>query len=62
MFNPINNGVIFSMMRAFSKIPVSIVECGFLSNDEDLKLLQTDDYQIKIVDGITDAINEYYSL
>ena len=33
-------------------LPVIIVECGFLSNEEDVKLLQTEEYQEKIVLGI----------
>lgn len=43
-----------------TNIPVVIVECGFLSNGEDLRLLQTEDYQDKIVAGIIEGIQEYY--
>lgn len=43
-----------------TNIPVVIVECGFLSNAEDLRLLQTKDYQEKIVNGIVEGINEFY--
>ena len=43
-----------------TKIPVIIVECGFLSNEEDLRLLQMDEYQEKIVSGIVEAVEEYY--
>lgn len=44
-----------------TNIPVIIVECGFLSNVEDLKLLQTEEYQDKIVVGIVDGVKEFYS-
>ena len=42
------------------KIPVSIVECGFLSNIEETKLLITDEYQSKIAWGIYIGINNYF--
>ena len=41
-------------------IPVVIVECGFLSNPEDLKFLQTEEYQEKLVKGICEGIIEFY--
>ena len=41
-------------------LPVIIVECGFLSNAEDLQLLQTEEYQAKLVDGMVEAIENYY--
>ena len=43
-----------------TNIPVVIVECGFLSNEEDLRLLQTEEYQNKIVQGILEGIQEFY--
>ena len=43
-----------------TKIPVVIVECGFLSNSEDLRLLQTEEYQDKIVAGILEGVQEFY--
>ena len=42
-----------------TNMPVVIVECGFLSNSEDLKLLQTEEYQDKIVEGIMEGISNY---
>lgn len=43
------------------EIPTSIVECGFLSNLEEEKLLQQDDYQNKLAWGIyTGIINYFY--
>ncbi len=44
-----------------SKIPTTIVECGFLSNPEDLRLLQTEEYRAKLVSGIIEGVENYYS-
>lgn len=44
-----------------SKIPSVIVECGFLSNEEDLRLLLTEEYQMQIVNGIVEGIEKTYS-
>lgn len=41
-------------------IPLSIVECGFLSNAEEAKLLQQDEYQDKIAWGIYAGIINYF--
>ena len=43
------------------KIPTTIVECGFLSNEEEEKLLQDENYQSKLALGIYNGINEYFS-
>lgn len=43
-----------------SKIPSVIVECGFLSNYEETRLLSTDDYQNKIAWGIYLGIINYF--
>lgn len=42
-------------------IPISIVECGFLSNPEEEKLLQTEEYQSKLALGIFLGIVEYFT-
>lgn len=42
------------------EIPISIVECGFLSNMEEEKLLQTDEYQDRIAWGIYTGIIDYF--
>lgn len=42
------------------EIPISIVECGFLSNPEEEQLLLTDDYQTKLAWGIYTGIMDYF--
>lgn len=42
------------------EIPTSIVECGFLSNNEERELLQTDEYQDKLAWGIYVGIMDYF--
>lgn len=42
----------------WSKVPVVLVEMGFLSNAEEDKLLNTEEYRIKIVQGLTEGINK----
>ena len=42
------------------EIPTTIVECGFLSNPEEEKQLQTDEYQNKLVWGIYNGIMDYF--
>lgn len=44
-----------------STIPAVIVECGFLSNEEDLRLLMTDEYKQQIVAGIVEGIEKCYA-
>lgn len=43
-----------------AEIPTTIVECGFLSNIEEASLLQTEEYQTRIVEGIILGISRYY--
>ncbi len=42
------------------EIPISIVECGFLSNREEEKLLLQDDYQNRLAWGIYNGIINYF--
>ena len=42
------------------EIPTTIVECGFLSNTEEEKLLLTDEYQNKLAWGIYTGIMDYF--
>lgn len=45
-----------------TKMPAILIECGFLSNENEERLLITDEYQNKIVKSITDGLEEYFSL
>ena len=42
------------------EIPISIVECGFLSNKEEEKLLLEDEYQNRLAWGIYNGIIDYF--
>ena len=42
------------------EIPITIVECGFLSNPEEEALLQTEEYQDKLAWGIYSGILDYF--
>lgn len=42
----------------WSKVPVVLVEMGFLSNENEDKLLNTDEYQDKVAKGIADGIEK----
>ena len=42
------------------EIPISIIECGFLSNHEEKELLETEEYQDKIAWGIYVGIMDYF--
>lgn len=43
-------------------IPAILVECGFLSNPQEEKKLQDEDYQARLAWAIADAIEKYYIL
>lgn len=43
-----------------TEIPISIVECGFLSNPEEEKQLQTEEYQDRLAWGIYMGILDYF--
>lgn len=42
------------------ELPLTIVECGFLSNKNEEKLLQDDEYQDKIAWGIYTGLMDYF--
>ena len=43
------------------EIPISIVECGFLSNPKEEADLQANDYQDKLAWGIYNGIMDYFN-
>lgn len=43
------------------EIPIALVECGFLSNEQGASKLQQDDYQSKLAWGIYDGIMDYFN-
>ena len=42
-------------------MPAALVECAFISNSEEERLLREDSFQQKVAKGIADAIVEYFS-
>ncbi len=44
----------------YSKIPVTLIEMGFLTNPQEDKLLNSEEYQNKLVKGMINGIQEYF--
>jgi N-acetylmuramoyl-L-alanine amidase len=44
----------------WSEIPTVLIEMGFMSNPEEDALLETEEYQDKIVDGMVASLIEWY--
>lgn len=60
-----NNRVVTKIDKVYImkyvEIPISIVECGFLSNQQEEKLLVEDEYQDKLAWGIYNGILAYFN-
>ena len=45
----------------WSTVPVVLVELGFMSNPAEDKLMETEDYQNKMVNGIVSGLEQYFA-
>jgi len=46
----------------FSEVPTVLIEMGFMTNAAEDALLETDEYQNKIVDGMIESLMQWYGL
>ncbi|MFZ5354589.1 MAG: N-acetylmuramoyl-L-alanine amidase family protein [Bacillota bacterium] len=44
----------------WSKVPVALIEMGFLTNPEEDRKLNTEEYRLKIVHGIAEGLERYF--
>jgi N-acetylmuramoyl-L-alanine amidase len=51
----------YKILRNSGDIPAVLAECGFLSNVEEAKKLNSKEYQQKIAESIVEAINIYFA-
>ena len=50
----------YKLLRVNDNMPSVIVECGFLSNNEEEQKLKSDEYQGKIADSISKSVGEFF--
>lgn len=44
-----------------SEVPVALIEVGFMTNQEELNLLNSTDYQKKATEGVYDAVLDAFA-
>ena len=44
-----------------SEVPVALIEVGFMTNQEELNLLNSTDYQKKAAEGVYDAVLDAFA-
>lgn len=65
MTNANNRGIIETDNMSginWSQVPLTIVEMGFMTNVEEDKMLNTEEYQDKLAQGIAKGINRYFDV
>ena len=60
--SPMNEKKLSNTIYMYKKlnVPGVLIECGFLSNDNERRLLQDNDYQNKLVESIVKGLLKYY--